>query len=120
MVHHTGIVADATGCLDGLLTIRNSLFGLFGYIIHLAGYAKVVVGVDVGARLAVGVDGFLDEVLGLVEVAQAEVDDGHIIIGTRQGLQQLVPTAELFGLHLCLGGLGIAREFEEAIAAVAE
>ena len=80
VVHHAGVVADAAGGLHSLQAVLHGLVGLLRHVVHLAGDAQIVVGVAVGARQPVGLQGLLDEVLRLVNVAQAEVDDGQIII----------------------------------------
>ena len=113
-------VAQRAGGLDGLHTVADGGFGLVGHGVDLAGHAEVVVGVEVVAGEAVGLDGLLDEVLGLVEVADADVDDGHVVIRPGERLPELVLAAELLGLALGLSGLVAARELVEAVAAVAE
>ena len=120
VVDNAFLVANLAGCLNGAQSVFDCLLGFLGNVVDLAGNAQIVVGVDVGTCLGIGVDGLQHEPLGLVGVAQADVDDGQIVVGACQGKQLAVALAEALGLEFGIGGLSIATRLEETVAAVAE
>ena len=110
MVCHAGIVAYGFGRFHGLPSVVDGLLHLACSAEDLAGHAQSVVQLAVLAQLPVGLDGFYDEVLGMLAVGGADVVvyDGEVEVGARElhDVACLLAVAQRLLLGLgCLGHL---------------
>ena len=107
VVDHALAVANLARRLHCLPTIHDGRVGHLGHVVHLASNAQIVVGVEVRPRGAVGLQGPLHKVFGLVGIAQAQIDNGQVVEGTCLLLQPSVLACQAFRLHFRFHGLGV-------------